>query len=401
MVRRPFFLLAFGLSGCLLYTDPINDPPSVRVTVRLPDKDAHRNQAAMAVADLHDAQDGAAKLKLSWAPFDARGTDDACTWVDASTWNGVQSQSGNADHTFTVTPTSLKPLCLCARVLDSRGAAGYGCAPLRPVNRKPVADLREVTGLAAGQTRPLYSLVHLTAEKSMDPDDEPLQFSWSLQYTGSDPAGSNVKLDTCASVASSEADRHRCFAPQVPGPYRVMVKVTDSQGEASDPVSLDVLVGTDMPPCLQRTDPDLRARRIMLSRANDLGGKYESRTFVVSSVSDDGEPYPQATGSTRPAAQFVWYIKDLTATAPKWQQRIETSPSLTVSQADFPRALPGDTVQLRVEVRDTLVQQAYATHAYEKLNHGGWPCALEDEMCCEGGDCSCVRWTTWTIQFQP
>ncbi len=403
MVRRLSIVLAFGLSGCLLYTDPINDPPSVRVTVLFPAKEAHRNEAATAVADVHDAQDGDSRLNVTWTRFAATGEDDDCAWVNASAWqDNPKIEAGDKDkpHALTFTTTSLDPLCLCARVLDTRGAAGYGCAAVRPVNREPTAVLQDLAGVPAGEARPLYSLVHLSADKSLDPDDDPMQFDWQLQFTGTDPAGEQVQLVRCDGVAEAEAERHRCFQAQVPGTYRVTLKVGDSLGDWSEPTILDVPVKQDTPPCLQLTDPDLRARRIMLSRANDLGGSYESRAFVVRNVADDGEPYPQPNDA-RPAARFWWFVKDLTAATPKWQQRVESSPSLTISQADFPRALPGDTVQLRVEVRDTGVQQAYENHAYDKLNHDGWPCSLDDEICCEDDDCNCVRWTTWTVQFQP
>lgn len=406
VVRRPLLLLAFGALGlpaCLLYTDPINDPPSVKVTVRLSDTDAHRNQAVTAVADVHDAQDDVTTLRLSWATIAAKGDSDGCGWVNATEWNNVPSQAGNADHTFTFTPTSLNPVCLCARVLDAQGAASVDCAPLRPVNHKPIAVLEDVTGVASGQTRPLYSQVHLTAGSSSDLDGDDLRFTWSQQF----PAG--VKTSECADpLPAGQHDRHLCFVAEIPGDYTVTVTVTDrpdgqpdTQHALSDSAVFKIRANEDAPPCLQSTDPDLHAKRIVLSRTSELGGKYESRTFTVNSASDDGEPYPQVAGSTRVPAHFVWYAKDPTAATPKWQQRIENSPSLTISQADFPRALPGDTVQLRVEARDTQVEAAYKNHLYNQLNHGGLPCDINDEMCCTDAACSCVRWTTWTVQFQP
>jgi hypothetical protein len=61
----------------------------------------------------------------------------------------------------------------------------------------------------------------------------------------------------------------------------------------------------------------------------------------------------------------------------------------------FPNALLGDTVRLRLEVRDSVVAASYTD----------WPCPPDQDICCAqntcGGPNECIRWTTWTVQFQP
>jgi hypothetical protein len=139
------------------------------------------------------------------------------------------------------------------------------------------------------------------------------------------------------------------------------------------------------------------AKRILLSRSADLGGTYQSRTFKVLGTADDCEPYPLPAGLPGPQTQFVWSVLDNTQTSPSWTYQTNTSDSFTVSQSLFPNARPGDTVQLRVEVRDTLVQTLYQS--------GGQVCSSDTDLCCGSSACGtpsdCVRWTTWTVQFQP
>jgi hypothetical protein len=185
----------------------------------------------------------------------------------------------------------------------------------------------------------------------------------------------------------------------------VTLTITDSvvvngntNSAKSEEAVFEIPVQVDTPPCLRRTDPDVNAQRILLSRNADLGGTYQSRTFRVLSVADDCEPYPLLAGSTGAPSRFVWSVLDTTRASPTWTYQTNTSDSFTVSQSLFPSARPGDTIQLRVEVRDALVQQLYQS--------GGQVCVMDKEAICRVGvefgtlD-ACVRWTTWTVQFQP
>jgi hypothetical protein len=250
--------------------------------------------------------------------------------------------------------------------------------------------------------------VHLSAESStFIPGD---QFNWTLQYTGSDSTGKSVQLSACTGF---DANLHRCFiagskGATGTGTYTVALTIIDSvvlNGNTtittSDPPAQFVIpVAADTPPCLQRTDPDVYAQRILLSRSADLGGTYQSRTFRVLSVLDDCEPYPLPAGLSGPQSQFVWTLYDSTQSSPTWTYQANATDSFTVSQSLFPNARPGDTIDVRVEVRDTNVRGLYGM--------GGSVGPLDTDICCGSvtcGTCSptnnCVRWTTWTVQFQP
>jgi len=155
----------------------------------------------------------------------------------------------------------------------------------------------------------------------------------------------------------------------------------------------DIPVSAATPPCIQRTDPDVNSKLILLGCGTDVGGTCQSRTFTVLSVKDDCEPYPLPAGSTHKATQFLWSVYDATQASPSWKYQTNTSDSFTVSQDMFPHARPGDTIELRLEVRDT------------KTSKTGASCLDSVDICCGTSACSgtndCIRWTTWTVQFQP
>jgi hypothetical protein len=392
------FLAALGLSGCLLFTDPINKAPTVTID---PHSDPLRAIPTEFTATVLDDRDSPASLLLEWAEFGLR--NQGCLWITTADWvsTGQPAQDSSASYEFTA--KSLDPVCLCARTTDHNGAAGLGCTKITPVNSAPVATIVDVSGLPSSQPRPLCSQVHLSAESStFIPGD---QFNWSIQYTGTDSAGKSVQLSPCTGVVDSKKDQHRCFYAAGPGGYAVTLQIIDSAvlngatiSTPSNLASFALSVSVDTPPCLQRTDPDVYARRILLSRSADLGGTYQSRTFRVLSVADDCEPFPLPAGSTGTPTQFVWSVLDNTQAAPTWTYQTNTTESFTISQSMFPNARPGDTVELRVEVRDTLVQQLYRS--------GGQVCDKDTvDICCGSIGCGtsndCVRWTTWTVQFQP
>lgn len=411
MGRSPRACLAFtaalGLSGCLLFTDPINKAPVVTI-------DPHTGQVtrgspAYFTAGVTDDKDNPASLLLEWAEFLAPQL--GCGTITLASWgSNYTSTTLGAFEPYPFTPATLNKVCLCARTTDHNGATGFDCTKtaITPVNAPPVAVIEDVSGVLSDVQRPLCSLVHLSAESStFIPGD---QFNWTIL----DSTGKSVQLSPCVGVDASKASLHRCFyagskGAQGTGTYTAALTIIDSvvlngntTTTTSDPPAKFVIpVAADTPPCLQRTDPDVYAQRILLSRSSDLGGTYQSRTFTVLSVLDDCEPYPLPAGLPGPQTQFVWTLYDSTQPSPGWTYQANASDSFTVSQSLFPNARPGDIVKLRVEVQDTLVQDRL-------LQSGGQSqaCSSDIDICCGGVACGttndlCVRWTTWTVQFQP
>ena len=380
------FALLFGPSGCLLDTGPINSPPQVRIVAN--SEPIYRNRTVPFSAYVKD-EDSPASLRIKWAVFQPQ--NNSCTSIGRADWAGVAPQTAEAPYPFAA--PSLAPVCLCAQVIDHFGATGQDCLKIQAENRDPTATITDTSGAASEDLRPLYSRIHLYAETS-DPDGDPLQYLWQLQFAGSDPDGKSTALAPCAGVAAADVDLHRCFTANVPGIYTVTLQVTDNAGGDAT-ANFTIPVNVDTPPCIQRTDPDVRAQRIVLSRSTDLGAAYESRRFQVLNVADDSEPFPVSATGTQIPPKFYWFVYDPQSPSPTWVRSTNDSPVFTLSQSMFPNALPGDTVRLRLEVRDSVVAATYT----------GWPCQGDPDICCApnvcGGANECIRWTTWTVQFQP
>ena len=411
MGRSPRAYLAFttalGLSGCLLFTDPINKAPVVKITEPSISDPVIRGKTVGYMATVQD-EDSLATLFIDWAEFyPSNQNQQGCGWVTPGTWASQETKSLAPDVPHQFAAQSLAGFCMCARVTDHNGATGQDCRWITPVNSAPSATIVDVSGDPSGlPRRPLCSLVHLSAESSTFFDGD--KFDWTIKYTGADAAGKSVLLSECDGVTEDKSSLHRCFYAVGPGTdtglYTVTLTITDSGTATPVSATFDIPVEKDTPPCLQQTQPDVYARRILLSRNADLVGAYQSRTFSVLSVADDCNPFPSVPlpgGKASAPPQFVWWVLDSTQASPSWIQQVNTTSSFPVSQDQFPNARPGDTIGVRVEVRDKAVQDLYKS--------GGQVCSINPPdtspaICC-GDACGtpndCVRWTTWTVQFQP
>jgi len=394
------FAAVFGYSGCLLFTDPINEAPVVAITSS--DTQVRRDTQTVFTAQVTDDKDDPALVVLKWAEFYPPLGESCARYLAASEWVGLSSSNG---QTYPFTPKSLTPVCLCVQATDSSGATAQTCtAPLTPDNPAPVAVITDQSTIPVGQGKhQLCKTVYLSAEKSTFPatarmlPGEVVQFSWS----GTDPAGAAIQFVSCGGLAVDKDDLHRCFKAAVSGNYQIALTITDivpagkiTITSPSSPAAIQIAVDVDRPACLLSTDPDVYAKTVVLSRS-------ETRSFTVSNVADDCDPYPPA-GT---ALQFVWSLFDPTQPSssglPQWvPQRDFKTTAFPVSQALFPNVRPGDTVQVRLEVRDTPTQLFYSR------DQPGGPICTQDTAFCYGKDDAgkmndCVRWTTWNVQFQP
>ena len=392
-------LVGWGLPGCLLVSEKINRAPSV--VIGEPTMSITRIQPVILSATVHDDQDRAEDLLVSWVVVAA--SNGGCDQVTHENFSSDKTVVLSSFKTFSYQPVSLAPMCVCAQVSDHQGAKAHGCRLLKALNQPPEAVLKDSLGIASGIARPLYSHLKLTAAESKDPEGDPLQYEWKLTYSGADP-GVSATFTPCLGSAPPQAvvvpGKERCFDAKAPGIYQVQLRVADSVTDGGAPMTtwsdwttFSVPVNPDTPPCIQRTSPETRAQRILLSRSLDLGGLYESRVFQVLSVADDGEPYPVGEGMK--AARMIWYVQDTMQANPTWVRQTAEGPQFEVSQTRFPKAKPGDTVRIRLEVRDSLVDAKYTD----------WICPQTEDYCCAPDSCSgtnaCLRWTTWTVQFQP
>jgi hypothetical protein len=395
-----------GLSGCLLFTDPINEAPKVKI--QRPSGEVVRGQSAdFRVAELSDDRTPPSRLRLEWHEFEAQA--EGCGAITAEAWRGLSPRLLDRDAPYTFWSRELEVVCVCVRATDLDGAAAHDCARIVPVNPPPEAAIKDVTGVASGALRPLCSNVRLSADGSRYQDGDTLAAHWTLEYAGSDPKGSTLRLSECAGAPGAEdsalspSELQRCFAAKAPGVYTVRLTLAATPPGAgaastltSPPAVYVVKVDVDQPPYLERTEPDVHARWIVLSDTSAPEQTYYRRDFTVLSAADDCEPFPAPADAPTKGAQFVWSVLDPTR-SPAWVYQTTTGNTFTVSQASYPNARPDDVIKVRVEVRDAAVERLYGS--------GISPCAESVDVCCHGGACTGVndrvRWTTWTVQFLP
>jgi hypothetical protein len=365
-----------------------------------------RGQLAYFTAAISDDRDSNNQLTITWGVRSS--FNQGCEQITPATFETEPSSTDiqlASTASYFYRPADLGVDCVCAEAVDRDGAKAVGCLPIQASNPSPRATIVDLDGYLSGNPRPLCSLVRLSAKQSIYFPEDTLSFDWSLGYSGPDPNGGLVQFVDCDGVTTDlDKKLNRCFPTGVPGTYTVSLSITDKPdnvaAQTSATTSFVALVSTDTPPCLQRTDPDVHAQVIMLmlSHSTDIGAPPPSRTFKVLSAADDCEPYPVPANSSKNATQFVWSVYDGTKATPSWVYQTDTTDTFTVSQANFPNARPADAVKVRVEVRDANVQRLYTQ---------GIPACPSDQtdICCGPNGCTgtndCIRWTTWTVQFQP
>jgi hypothetical protein len=354
-----------------------------------------RFEAVDFTASIHDDKDSPDALDIEWAVFPSNDFL-SCESVDKAAWAAKPADQKTrlpSDWPYTFTPMTVEVVCVCVQAKDRNGASSFACANVRPANAKLVADIVDASGAVTGQKRPLCSTIHLVAREPDFPQEE-LDYKWDVQFSGGTP----VQTTACNDVKeAAAAPAHRCFYAAAPGTYTATLTITDTPKGGAPTVSnvatFTVPVAEDAPPCLQLTEPGVYAKQILLRRST-----YESRTLKVLSVHDDCEPYPGLNGRQ---AKFVWSWLDQTQSPARWVYQADTkttsdASTFPVSPATFPNALPADSIKVRVEVRDAAVQQDYL--------QGHPACAVDQTDICvqpNDNDSDCVRWTTWTVQFQP
>ncbi len=405
------FIAALELSGCLLFTDPINKAPVVTI---MPPRD-HATQQPVAngvvtrntpvdfYAEVSDDKDSPATIPLSWASF-TPDASQSCQSITAASWTAQGSLSQASDVPYEFTASTLNVVCVCVLATDHNGATGQACQRIAPINPRPIAVITDESVVPPGQTtHPLCSTVHLSGRNSTYPTDpgDQVPFNWTMVYSGTGPAGSTLQLTDCPGIAGDVPHIDQCFVASVPGQYTVSLTITDTTTTTNDaatttmsaPVTLVVNVDVDKPACIQATEPAISAATIVLART-------DQRSFVVKNVADDCDPYPSQSTSL----QFVWSLFDPTRPDSSGQtqwvpQSNADLATFTVSPDLFPNVRPGDTVGVRVEARDKPTQDFYAN------GQPGGPICSQDTQTCYSKDSSgnptCVRWTTWNVQFQP
>jgi hypothetical protein len=354
-------LLALTSAGCLLYTDPINEPPRVRILP--PAHPPSRSLLTVLSADVEDDEDPTADLqaRLLWTM-----TPGPCD-------RPAGPPTMKTGDKFSLMTTDLGDLCVRVVATDSRGATAESAPlPLTIANHRPTPALQAVAPRSSSGKVRLYARVELSAAGSKDDDGDPLRYDgWSAEG----PDGRDQPLAPCDALPMDPS--RRCFSAQMPGRY--LARVTVADGLESPATSMSFEVDQDQPPCLLRTDPQPLQPLVLVPR----GGK---RTFEVLAADDDGEPFGTTPPTLGPPV-FVWSRAD---DGKPMVRLARNAPRLDVSEGLFDDVRPGDQLRVRVEVRDRLREEQL------QLREIPPPCPETQDVCEVD---HCLRWVTWKVQF--
>ena len=352
-------VVATATAGC--FNQPINRAPVISKIDQA--GQPFRGMAATFMADGYDPDQD--QLTWTWDAKPAAGDScpdpnvpARCSCPDPSVparWpHDTTLGQPDAPATFVVNDSSLtsSPYCVWAFATDRYGAMTADDKLVNPTDNPPVASiqLRVDPGSAVpppGPNYPAYSTFQLAAQAS-DADQDPLTYTWNLDQL---PNGSGVTFTPCAGKTTFDQDPTlRCFTADVPGLYQVSLAVSDGiQTTNPPPVSLMVL--GDAPPCIDVTDPkygelNKKAMTSHGSAANpDKNQPMDPASIVVTSVYDDGDPYPVPEGGKGP--QFFWYLSK-NSDKLQYVDYVDYQ-ELTLASDNY---TIGDVINVRLEVKD-------------------------------------------------
>jgi hypothetical protein len=299
------------IAGSACYTSPINRAP----TVSKPESigDIFRGQPASFTADAMDPD--ADPVTISWAYRDGACPDAN----DRAAQPAIQAKGStfpvaSPDHAF----------CIWAFATDSHQATDVNNNTFTPRSHPPVAVL-DLANPDLASSYPLNTSFVFSRQRSFDPEDDPIEFEWSLTA----PTGFTGELSTCDALGS---DANRCLRADFPGRYVVTLTVNDesdgSQGRSTaPPLTLDV--AADQPPCIDKTSPPFGSFWV--------GDPTRDATFSVAHVDDDGDPQE---------LHFTWFYGRIND---PWTIVDNDFPGLNIKADTFQ---VGDEADVRVEIRD-------------------------------------------------
>jgi hypothetical protein len=378
-------LLASGIAGCLLFTDPINTAPTVAITTQQDPLNLVRSMtAAQFAAVASDPDQNESSLSYDWY------RDKTCERV----FDGSPSDPNRSHVTFTFQPKDLESGCVAVVVTDNRGATASATLKYEVVNQAPTASITIPT--TAGQPAPvpgqpyplaLYSTITLLGT-AKDPDSEDIKGLTPIWHVYYPADGTEISLPGCPD--NSKGPLVCTFATRTPGSYRVKLFVNDNI-TASDPAEQLIQVADDQLP------------NIVLDNAMPLPPRSPNEsplllfanldnTFTINRVEDDGDPYPPSAPSSstlNSPAGFVWYIRLPNKTL--FDRLIGGGPTFTIP----PKFNPQDIVQVRVEYHDRVTACQPRTPGCDAVFAACDPNAT----ICYSSDFR-VQWVTWTVEFR-
>jgi hypothetical protein len=353
-------LLAGASSGCLLYTDHINHPPTVEITGP---RSAVFGETAPFHAKAADPDQAPESLSFEWHRG-GQATPCPATLAEATAGSIV----GYAPD-LEVSASLADSVCVWVIVRDGDQAAAFAAQSLDITHPNPEAALEVIKPSPTGDDHyPLFSTIQISSEHSVDGEmsDAPLARKFTLTHAGqvSTPLPCPDGPDTDVCITGNEL-----------GDYVVDLAVEDTRHHRAT-ATRKVIIDPDAPPCITQTMPQAGLPKLVRD-PNDL-------TLEVDAVEDDGDPYPFVAGRPQNLRfEWSWWLEGSTG-----QHGVR--PDHRHPQADFNGDFhPGDQVFIRLTVTDRVNRDADL--------HGCDPDAL---TCAIGPRKDCFQWVTWKFDLR-
>jgi len=332
-------VVALLLAGCF-YIDPINTAPTAMIQL-FPSGPYHFN-------------DTSSTTTFTVVAVDPDG--DAMTFE----WHCTECVPNvGTSPMYRVTFATHGSVQVRLIVKDSHGAEDTSLVPITITDRAPTVDIMVLnTNSNLDGTYTVTKSILVTAD-AKDPDGDQLTTRAIVHPPPTSDANDMQFFSSGDSVWT--------LVPDVPGHWTVEVTASDAFG-GSTTKTQPIEVVPDQPPCLAITVPDANSDGRYLVLRDD-----GPRRFAVASVTDDLDTFP---GQIR----LSWSLGPSgTLPAPVAGHDF---PDFTIDPADY---LPGDVLELRVEVADRVARTL--------------PCVAEQPRCSIGGN-DCFQRETWEVEIR-
>lgn len=329
---------ALPLAACF-YIDPVNTAPTA--TIQVTSGPYHINDGAHLTTFSAVARDpDGDKMHFAWRCTECQPTvgSNPTYMVKFSIHGSVQVQ---------------------LTTFDSHGAEDTSLLPIEVTDQAPMVQVFVASSNSDG-TNTVTKAIAVSASAS-DADGDPVTISAVVHPPPtSDP-------NQMQFIASKETPLWT-LVPDVPGHWTVDVTASDTfGGSTTETQAIEVI--PDQPPCLAITVPDANTDGHYLVLRED-----GPRRFGVASVTDDLDPFPG--GQIR----FNWSLGP-GGTVPALVSGHDFS-DFAIDPAGY---LPGDVLELRVEIADRIARTL--------------PCAADQPRCSIGGN-DCFQRETWEVEIR-
>ncbi len=376
-----FWILCALVSGCI-YTDPINQRPSIGIKRKAPTGEVFRGSAVTLEANYHDPEGQI--VFFQWRAYactdatpDASGARPGCdatpffTGVLETADFDVPSRRADADV----------PVAQVIALLQAQDDYGATSKPtqelLLPIsNAVPKVVLRKDSryNYVKGTDIRIYAAIS-------DIDDGPLAptLEWKVFSPQSQPTFAFEDLVPPVPQDPMHPEIRQLgkrFHPDAIGDYEIQLDATDPLGGTfMDHLTISVV--DDTPPCLRQLAPIVAPPGTALPLT-------EPTLFRVDIVEDDLDPFPATSDPVLGTPHFFWSI--LPPGASTRQSLSATGNAVPLDPTNYQ---PGDIVELRVEIGDR------NTFANRPLG-----CAESAATCAIGTDTTCLQRQTWRVEVR-